>query len=211
MKQKILLLISILVATLSLSAAPLDLRQKNRIIADINKTTSSLRTISCTFTQTKHLSMLNESMKSTGKMYFSHPGSLRWEYTSPYKYLFILNGNKVYVGGKSRKDVIDTNSNRLFKEVARIMMATVTGKALSNTKDYTIDVTDAKTGWNVSLIPKKKEMRRMFSKIILNFTKKGNMLTSITLFENNKDRTVISLGNIITNKKLNESLFAIPK
>lgn len=191
-------------------AAPLSASQQKEVIAKINKATSGLKSMSCNFTQTKHLSMLSDKMVSEGKMNYKQPNKLRWEYTSPYQYLFIFSGTKVYVGNKSRKDVIDTNSNKLFKEVARIMMSTVTGTALSNAADFSVKVEDGKTLWNVTLIPKKKEMKKMFTRIVLSFSKSDLMISEINLHEKNNDRTNIRLRNIKTNIAINENLFAIP-
>lgn len=95
-------------------------------------------------------------MIANGSMCYSQPNKLRWEYRAPYEYIFILNGTKVYVGNNSRKDVIDTGTNKVFKEIARIMMSTVTGKALSNTADFSVNVKDSQTAWKIILVPKKK-------------------------------------------------------
>ena len=154
--KKILSIIILALFSLSVYAAPLTTQQKQQVITRLNAATGKLKSMTCDFTQTKHLSMLNDRMVSKGKMYFSQPTKLRWEYTSPYKYLFILNGNKVYVGNKSRNDVIDTNTNKIFKEIARIMMNTVTGKALSNSADFRYDVSAKESSWQVTLIPKRK-------------------------------------------------------
>ncbi len=192
-------------------AAGLTPQQKQEVISRINKTAADLKSMNCTFTQTKYLSLLSDKMVSEGKMYYKHPNKLRWEYTSPYQYLFVFNGSKVYVGNKSRKDVIDTQTNKIFKEVARIMMSTVTGTALSNTTDFTVDVANEKTFWRVTLTPKKKDIKKMFSKIELMFNQSNLMITEINIYEKNSDRTNIKLKNITTNGTINETLFAIPK
>lgn len=144
-------------------------------------------------------------------MYYKQPDKLRWEYTTPYQYLFIFNGQKVYVGNKSRKDVIDTGSNKIFKEVARIMMNTVTGKALSNASEFTMDVADGGNYWKITLVPEKKEMRNMFSKIELLIGKSGLMISEINIYEKNGDRTNIKLKSVSPNSNVNESIFTIPK
>lgn len=210
MKRIITICLVIMTCISNAVAAPISAAQQKEVIARINKTTSGLKSMSCTFTQTKHLSLLSDKMVSEGKMSYKQPNKLRWEYTSPYQYLFIFNGTKVYVGNKSRKDVIDTNSNKLFKEVARIMMSTVTGTALSNAADFSVSIEDGKTLWNVTLIPKKKEMKKMFTRIVLSFSKSDLMISEINLHEKNNDRTNIRLRNIKTNIAINESLFAIP-
>ncbi len=210
MKRIITICLVVLACVANTVAAPISAAQQKEVIAKINKATSGLKSMSCNFTQTKHLSMLSDKMVSEGKMNYKQPNKLRWEYTSPYQYLFIFNGTKVYVGNKSRKDVIDTNSNKLFKEVARIMMSTVTGTALSNAADFSVTVEDGKTLWNVTLIPKKKEMKKMFTRIVLSFSKSDLMISEINLHEKNNDRTNIRLRNIKTNIAINENLFAVP-
>lgn len=210
MKRIITICMVVMACVANAVAAPLSATQQKEVIAKINKATSGLKSMSCSFTQTKHLSMLSDKMVSEGKMSYKQPNKLRWEYTSPYQYLFIFNGTKVYVGNKSRKDVIDTGSNKLFKEVARIMMSTVTGTALSNAADFSVTVEDGKALWNVTLIPKKKEMKKMFTRIVLSFSKSDLMISEINLHEKNNDRTNIRLRNIKTNIAINENLFAIP-
>lgn len=196
--------------TYSHATSNLTAKQQQEVIDKINSAVSSLKSMSCTFVQTKNLALLNDKMVSNGKMYYKQPNKLRWEYTSPYKYLFVFNGTKVYVGNKSKKDIIDTNTNKVFKEIARIMMTTVTGKALSNKTDFTISVSSNHKNWIITLIPKKKEMKQMFSKIELIFNKSNTMISEINIFEKNNDRTNIKLNGIIQNASIQESYFAIP-
>ena len=210
MKKTASILLLTLLCAVSAMAASLTAQQEQEVIGKINRTVSGLKSMSCTFTQAKFLSLLSDKMVSEGKMYYIRPNKLRWEYTNPYQYLFIFNGNKVYVGNKSRKDVIDTNNNKIFKEVARIMMSTVTGTALSNSSDFAIDVADVNNRWQITLIPKKKEMKRMFSNIVLSFDKSNLMISEINIYEKNNDRTNIKLNDIKTNSVVDETLFAIP-
>lgn len=192
------------------AASTLSAAQQQEVIEKINASASKMKSMSCTFTQTKYLSLLSDKMVSSGKMYYKQPNKLRWEYTSPYDYLFVFNGTKVFVGNKSKKDVIDTNTNKIFKEIARIMMNTVTGKALSNKTDFTVSVAGNNTSWVVTLIPKKKDMKQMFSKIELIFNKSNTMISEINIFEKNNDRTNIKLTNIVNNGSISENYFAVP-
>ena len=199
-----------LAMTATAGAAELTDARKQEVIARINSAVSRLHTMSCSFVQTKHLSLLSDKMVSEGRMYYSQPDRLRWEYTSPYKYLFIFNGNKVYVGNDSRKDVIDTNTNKIFKEVARIMMSTVTGTALSNAADFDTEAAEEKGSWVVTLVPRKKEMRRMFAKITMTFSKSASMISELSIYEKNGDRTDIKFKDVLSDAKVDESLFSIP-
>lgn len=91
------------------------------------------------------------------------------------------------------------------------MLRTVTGKALSDAADFSIDVSDGGSLWKVILIPRKKDLKRMFSKIILSFRKSDSIISEIDMYEKNNDRTNIILKDVTANGKINESLFVIPK
>jgi len=184
--------------------------QKKEAISKINASAAAIKNMSCSFTQTKNLKMLSDKMVSTGKLYYSKPNRLRWEYTSPYRYMFILNGSKVFTGNSSRKNVIDANTNKVYREVSRIMMNAITGQVLSNTSDFTADIEDTYSTWTVTLMPKKKELKHVFKKLQLIFNKKTNMISAIKIYEKNGDSTDITLSGISTDKTINESIFAIP-
>lgn len=89
-------------------------------------------------------------------------------------------------------------------------MNTVTGKALSDTSDFTVNAEDAQSSWKITLVPKKKEMKQMFSKIEMFFNKSNNMISELNIVEKNNDKTNIKFSGISTNKTLNANLFAIP-
>lgn len=207
--RKIIAMLMLSVCYATSIAVELTPRQQEEIVEKINVASRTLTSLDCSFVQTKNLSLLNEQMVSEGKMYYSRHGKLRWEYTSPYKYLFILKGTSVYVGNESRKDIIDTNTNKIFKEVARLMMSTVTGTAIANSTDFKIDVADGDKVWRVTLSPKKRELKAMFSKIEMRFNKSDMVISEITLFEKKGDRTDLRFTSISTNRVIDESVFDI--
>ena len=125
MKKLLLVCFALCVVTLTVSAQG-DNEAKIRL--QIESVAASMKTMQCDFAQTKYLRMLNDKMVSTGKMYYQQSDKLRWEYTSPYSYAFVLNGSKVLISKGSRSDVINVNQSKFFKEIARIMMNSVVGK-----------------------------------------------------------------------------------
>ena len=120
---------------------------QEEIIAAINRSASMLRSLQCDFVQTKELSLLQDRMVSRGVMYYRQEGGkLHWEYQTPYHYTFILNGNRVMVRSGERTDVIETSGNRMFREIARIMMNSLTGKCLSDTSDFEVRISTMQDG-----------------------------------------------------------------
>ena len=176
--------------------------------------TKQIQQLSADFTQTKTLKLLSEKMVSQGKMYYSGGNKLRWEYTQPYQYAFILNGSKVLLKHPNRTDVIDVNQNKIFKEIARIMMSTVVGSAIKESKDFDVTiykggqkVQEPQAGTTVQLIPKRKDLKAMFTKIILHIGE-NEIVNKVELLEKGGDSTLIELKNIKINEPIAEKIFA---
>lgn len=181
---------------------------QDAIIAKINAAVSKIETMQCDFVQTKHMKMLNNKMVSTGIMAYKQSDKLRWEYKKPYTYVFILNGTKVYLKKESRNDVIDIKQNKVFKSIAEIMMNSVIGKCLTNNKEFKVSISDVNNQWVASLIPQKKELKQMYSKIILYFGKASSIIQKVEMIEKNGDKTIIELKNVKLNKPVNANSFS---
>ena len=205
MKRLLILLFVFVSVHLSLIAQ----QNETQIRQAITQAASAMKTMQCDFTQTKHLKMLNDKMTSKGRMYYQQTNRLRWEYTSPYSYTFILNDDKVLLKNKQRNDVIDVNKNKLFREIARIMMNSVVGTSLTDDKSFKSTIATNGSEWTATLLPQRKDLRQLFQKIILHFNRTNAMVKQVELIEKNGDKTVIELNNIKTNEKISADMFTI--
>lgn len=203
------LLLSLVLMLVCASAAFAQSAADVKIIQQINAVASKMRTMQCDFVQTKHMKMLNDKMVSHGKMYYQQSDKLRWEYTSPYTYTFVLNGSKVLLSKGKRNDVINVNQSKFFKEIARIMMNSVVGKCLSDKKDFRTSIATTNSEWIATLVPQRKEMKQMFQRIVLHFNKSRKMVSTVELVEKKGDRTVIQLTNVKTNSSINAKVFSV--
>ena len=133
----------------------------------INQTASAIKTMECDFVQTKHLKLLNDKLVSKGRMYYQKSDKLRWEYVTPYTYTFVLNADKVLLKNKKRSDVIDVRQNKVFREIARMMMNSVVGDCLNDSKSFKNSISDRGGEWIATLVPLRKEMKQLFQTIFL--------------------------------------------
>jgi outer membrane lipoprotein carrier protein len=189
------------------SLRPMTAAQQKEIIAKITRIESTIRSIQCNFVQTKKLSMLNSKMVSKGRMTYRRPSSLRWEYKTPYQYIFVINGAKVQIKQGGKKNTIDVKSNRMFQEITRIMMNSVTGRNLSSSSDFTVKMYSMGNDYVANLTPKKRQMRSMFSTIRIYFDSARSIVSKIEMIEKGGDRTEIELRNIQTNTYINGKMF----
>ena len=204
--KRLLFLILILSHIIPLSAQQLT---EEQIKQKVNQTASAMKTMQCDFVQTKHLKMLNNDFVSHGKMYYQQSNKLRWEYTSPYSYTFILNNDQVLLKNKQRNDLIDVKQNKLFKEIVRIMMSSVIGNCLTDDKNYKVSVATIGNEWVATLLPQRKDMKQMFPKLILHFNAKKSVVNNVELYDKNGEKTIIELKNIRINETIPSNMFAI--
>ena len=182
---------------------------QEKLKQQINAVALSMKSLQSDFVQTKYVKMHNDKMVSYGKMYYQQANKLRWEYTSPYSYTFVLNNNKVLLKKGTRSDVINVNQSKFFGEIARIMMNSVVGKCLTDSKSFKTSIAASGSEYVATLLPQQKQMKQMFQKIILHISKTQLVITQVELLEKKGDRTVIVLKNIKKNAAIHASVFQV--
>ena len=158
--------------------------------AAINSANAGVKSLQADFMQVKEMAIVKEKMVSSGKMYFQD-GSLRWEYLKPSK--------SVYVTDKDQM-----KSNRMFRSMAGLMAGSVTGINL-NDPSFKVTMYSPGKGYVAELVPLKREMKQMFTKIRLLFGA-DNRVRQVEL-EESQGRTVITLSNVKYNVRLDPGLF----
>ena len=206
MKKLLLILVVFCITTTTVSAQAVS---EAKIRQQIESAAASMKNMQCDFVQTKFLRMLNDKMVSRGKMYYQQSDKLRWEYTSPYAYAFVLNGSRVLISKGNRNDVINVNQSKFFKEIARIMMNSVVGKALNDKRDFKVNLSSSATEYVATLYPLQKQMQQMFQKIILHFNRQKAMVAKVELIEKRGDCTVIEMTNVKVNSPINAKVFTV--
>lgn len=192
--KRLLLVIGYWILVIALSAQGLS---EQEIIQKMSVAAEAIRTVRCDFTQTKHTKMLKEAQVSKGKMFCQQPDKLRWEYTSPKASAIVLNGQDVRIeaGGKEQGA-----GSKFIGEMARMIMNSVAGKYLTDDQAFQVSAKEMPTEYVATLIPLRKDMKRMYSTLVLHFNTKQATVTKVELFEKNGDRTIIELHGIHINE-----------
>ncbi len=178
-------------------------------IDEISKASQAVESVQADFTQTKRLKMLNDAMVSKGRMWCTQPNRLRWEYTTPYASLFILNDDKVLFKNSKRSNTLNANRHKRIREMIRIMIPSNLGKVLSQKKDFHATAETTGNQHILTLVPQKKELKQMFARIVLYYDRKQAVVTQIEMFEKNGDSTAIQLSSIKKNIVINPSVFTL--
>jgi outer membrane lipoprotein carrier protein len=89
------------------------------------------------------------------------------------------------------------------------MMNSVIGTSLTDRKSFKTSVKDTPAEWIATLVPQSKELKQMFTSIVLHFNKEKSVVVKVEMFEKNGDTTVIALNNIIKNQKIDAKIFTV--
>ena len=209
--RKLLFIFSLLAAAMAADAqyagyTPVaDLVKFKTAFAAVALKTTSIKS---DFTQDKNLSMLSEKITSKGNFWFKKDSRVRMEYTQPFKYLMILNKDKVYVKDGAKESKVSTKSNKMFQQINKIMIDCMQGTMLDNT-DFKTRAFENKTAALVELTPVSKGMKEMFKSINVVVDKKDFSVTSIQMLELSGDNTIMRFTNKELNAAIPDNLFDI--
>ena len=208
--RKITIILLLMALWFGVEAQPLQKaspEQSKKMIETVGKATAAVKTIQCDFTQVRQSTMLKEKQTSKGQMFYSGQ-NLKWAYTSPNKYALVVKGDgQVYMQQDGKTKKADGQSGQLFKGIAHIVMNSVTGAALSESGDFTVEMFTQGDKWVAKLTPKQAKLKKMFTSIYLYFNDKHNAVTKVEMKEANGDTTTITFTNLKLNEKISDSVF----
>ncbi len=170
---------------------------EQKIIEKMASAAEKIKTVECNFTQTKQSKMLSKPQMSEGKMFCQQPDKLRWEYTSPRASTLVLEGTEARLLKGNEQEA----RNKFIGEMARMIMNCVAGKNLTDNKTFQVSAKEMPTEYVATLVPQRKDMKRLYTKLVLHYNLKQETVTEIELHEKNGDRTLIELHDISINGK----------
>ena len=174
------------------------LKDTNALKLKIESSSRITNTLEADFLQEKTLSMLSEKITSKGHFVFKKDNLLRWEYTSPSKYLIVINKEKILIKDEKKTNKYNMNTNKVFKEINDIMLSCVQGTIFRSDKFKTQYFENEKF-YKMELLPRAKNMKGTFKKINLYFDKNVTSVAKMEMMEVNDDLTLIEF----LNKKIN--------
>lgn len=168
-----------------------------------------LSSLTFSFVQTKSSDMLASDAVSRGKMAFVAPDRLRWEYLSPCRSLFIINGERMLVDNADGRRITDLKSSGAFAGMFSMMMPLLRGDFRAvESRGFSAELSDG-GGEHLLLriVPVKPAAKRMFSEVVAEIDRTTGVAAKVTVLEKNGDRTVISCRGIVPDAPVDGGLF----
>ena len=175
-------------------------QSEEEVMNMLTQTAASMQCMNCRFTQQKTMAMLEQPTVAEGLMSYNSPDKMRWEYTSPYSFALLVDGEKITKITDGNEEVLDAKSGRMYQGIVNIIMSSATGKKLFDKSMFDVVITDDGEFWKSEMKPKKNNMKRMFSMLIFYFGKANNIINKVEMVESGGDVTTIQFYDM----KINE-------
>lgn len=173
-----------------------------------SETSAGLRSVQADFTQVKNLVILSEKITSKGRFWFMKQNKVRMEYSSPYKYLMVIQGEKMLVKDDVKTTTLSSRNNKMLEYVNRIIIDCVQGTAIDS-RDFKNRIFENNGSFLIEMSPVKKEMRDYFSVISLYIDKGDYSVSRMDMTEPGGDNTIFTFINRKFNEAIPDSLFRV--
>jgi len=185
MRKLLFILVSLLVSLPSLMAQH-DMAEIKQRVTDAQK---KLYGTTLDFVQTKHSPLLKEDAVSHGTLTIYGDNNIRWQYTEPTDLAFVVNGDSTYTISNGKRNDLSGSSGRMTRGIAQLISALATGDELFNDKIFDCVIDNDKC--QITLTPKRRDMKRLMQSIMLSFDKQTYIIQSVRIFEKQDSNTLI--------------------
>ena len=208
MKKLLLSLMFVAVSLMVTAQTQLSESQTQEVIRQLTQVASTMQSMQCRFVQEKTSSMLAEPSVAEGTMHYAAPDRMRWEYTTPYAFALVVNGERLVKVTDGKAEVLEGNAGRMYQGMVNLIIGSASGKKLFDTTVFDIVFYDDNGFWRADMTPKRRDMKRMFSQLVFRFDKKTNGISRVEFVSANGDITSIRFEEIKVNEAISDKVFA---
>lgn len=179
----------------------------NSVKATFSQQLSATQTLTSDFTQIKQLKLLKEDITSKGQFFYKKANKVRIAYTTPYKYLVVLNNGQMSITDHyGKKTAVNSRNSKSLQSINKVMIDCMSGNIFNN-NDFNVKVAKSTQEYWVQLFPKTSDLQSMFKKIDVYFSIGKLYINKMVITELNGDITTMNYTNVKANTSLNEQLF----
>jgi outer membrane lipoprotein-sorting protein len=203
-RDALLSLLALLAAAAPARAARCD--SAASCLAAVEAAQSDVHSLRARFTQTKHLSLLDEPLVSTGRFYFARPDRMRLEIEQPQAAVILINGRDVSIPGlqdSEKQAVAASPMAAMFTELGALFA----GSPGALRKHFTVEANAAGEGIELTLTPTERSWQQLYKTIALRFAGEPLAIRSMRLDDTLGDRLEIEMRDVERNPALPDSLF----
>jgi hypothetical protein len=185
LKPKVLLLaVSVFFAALA-NASEFDVDALMDMLSSVRKSEAS-------FTETRHLAMLDSPLVLTGTLSYSRPDRLEKKVNAPHSERLSVEGDKLTFESKGKVKVVALDREPVLRAFVESIRATRSGDQAALERFYQLDLTGDPGAWTLTLKPNDSSMRRQVKAIVM--SGQNERIVEIEVLETGGDRSIMVIN-----------------
>lgn len=160
-------------------------------IAKIAKANANYNTVTCKFTKTANMVMMEKELKSEGNLTYVRPDKLKMEYTSPAGDLLDINGDALTMISGKQKRSSNVKGDGRMASLKNTLLYSVGGDVAAVAAENNAKITFEETPqYYIFTLTKGKGTKSQYVELVLSYSKKDLSLCIMTMVEANGNFTV---------------------
>ena len=175
----------------------------------IGRSLQTVQTILTHFIQERHLSLLEQPLRTEGWLCSQAPGRVRWETTAPYQSILVADATGVaqLENTNGQWKALNLGLEDALRLVIQQISGIVEGRFASGSRDYEASTQAGSTGPILVLIPKAQQPRKMIERIEVHLSSELDTVQRVILHEHNGDHTDIRFSEQVINRPFPDGTF----
>ncbi len=179
-------------------------KDKTKILNELKSVAGKTTTIQADFTEEKYLAAFKNPQISSGKFYYKATDKMRWEQQKPFEYIILINGKSLRIKENGKEKKIPANG-RIALKINDFMLKIIKGDFEND--DFETLCYQSNNRYKLELTPKTKQIRKIYTKFELFFSKKDKRLQQIIFFEANGNKKITTYSNQKYNENISDKIF----
>jgi outer membrane lipoprotein-sorting protein len=196
------------------SEKQVDAPQQPDLLRLLRESREPYGTFATRFVQHKHLDMLDVNLVSEGMIFFSRPGSVRYEIVSPVRSLMVYDGKKVrcYAFSEDKWHLLNNPGVTAIGQMLRQIGRWIQGDFDADRKMFEISVVPSAEGGSICLVPRSEALAQYIRRIEIHVEKRSGDygVDRVVIRESDVDTTEMRFRQELRNRPVPEGTFSSP-
>jgi len=172
-------------------------------LAELMRVMANTPGVAAEFTETKHISLLEAPLVTTGTLYFMPPDRMARYTTHPSKSALIIDGDRLVFDDEAGGDRIDLAANTIARVFVDNFIVLFNGDLAELERRYDPTFTIDADQWSLALVPRAAVLAKMIDSITLRGD--GGGMRSMVLREAGGDSTETRFDSLDTTRRFTDS------
>lgn len=171
-------------------------------LAELMRVMANTPGVAAEFTETKHISLLEAPLVTTGTLYFMPPDRMARYTTQPSKSALIIDGDRLVFDDESGGDRIDLAANTIARVFVDNFIVLFNGDIEELQRRYEPTFSIDGDQWSLTLVPRAAVLAKMIDSITLRGDDGG--MRSMVLRESGGDSTETRFDSLDTTRRFTD-------